>query len=119
MTVDEKRRVRAQRRAAGLCRCGRARRPDRATCARCGEWDRTSTAAGRRRRALRAMCRQCPRPVGGSSVFCREHRAAATLAAFHDRNPRWFAEDIAGEALDLFAYNFAAPTPQSLPPEAQ
>lgn len=127
MTIAERRQVRAQvrahRRAAGLCMCGRSPLPGRTTCELCAARNRATTAAARRARARAGMCRQCSRPRG-PGPFCREHRAGQTMAAYRARqaqwlDAQWLAEDRADEALTMFVYSFAIPVPSWLPPEGR
>lgn len=69
-----------ERRAAGLCKCGRTPRPGMAQCERCAERARSIAARDRARRAAAGQCRQCRSPTAPGSPYCVEHRRASTEA---------------------------------------
>lgn len=53
-------------------------------------------------------------------VFCAAHQVEHAESERRRRlEPGWLAEDLAGEAIDLFPYGFALPPPPFLPPEGR
>lgn len=69
---------RLDRRAEGLCCCGRAPRQGLATCAKCAARNRRRTRLNRKQRKARGQCRQCPRRAVRASTYCLLHRQENT-----------------------------------------
>lgn len=63
-----------ERRAAGLCGCGRAPRKGKATCTRCAARARKIKREQRARRAAQGLCSGCREPVLPGFTKCEHHK---------------------------------------------
>lgn len=79
---------RAERRAAGLCGCGRVPRRGKALCAICARRYRRIVRELRARRRSAGICRQCKGARAGVSAFCLAHKAANLEAQRRRRRRR-------------------------------
>lgn len=70
---------RAERRAAGLCGCGRKSRPDRATCRRCAARSKARAKRLRRVRRQEGRCLGCSCKVLGAAR-CAKHLLAQSAS---------------------------------------
>lgn len=73
----------AERRAAGLCVCGRRPARGYARCARCRKYSRTLAAEDRARRKGQGICRSCSQSIARdrSTTFCLAHLEAHVATA--------------------------------------
>lgn len=81
---------RADRRARGLCACGRRRYSDYSLCKRCRAKRRQATASRRAKRLELGICENCPQPALDGTLrcgACTEKQAARTA--------RWYRRKVA------------------------
>ena len=102
--VERARELREQRKAAGLCRCGRKMMAGRRRCGKCAERRRQRAKRDRDTARRLGVCRQCSRPVHGTTRWCQEHLVKHNAHTLRSRTKRraWLKQDALDEFFECF-----------------